>query len=337
MLFKQEDLNTYDPIQEAADILNESVYLTEEESISSPITVPVITNERIGAHVVAFNDVERLAEDYSADYIDAMVAIAEANEISMDELAVSVPEWKIIANPEIVNELSNVIVSQLSPSHPVSEFCEACIEAMLEDSDQDFDYINSFAGWVCAATALDEGAADDKRAEIAALEKKVANYKDTMDSSPDPTTKAKAKAEYDKHLKQLGDARNALNDIMNDPGNSLKSNGTGIGPSDKQGAQSANDDKKVGPIQNFLKKVKQYGYTTPKNLISQAISKLKNWYTKIKREANNTQSDKRSIFQKIVHAIASAIDRLSNFLFKTDQKKKEKQEADLKAAASSEW
>jgi hypothetical protein len=32
----------------------------------------------------------------------------------LDHLALSVPEWKIIADPEIVNELSNVIVAPIS-------------------------------------------------------------------------------------------------------------------------------------------------------------------------------------------------------------------------------
>ena len=138
MLFKQEDLNRYDPIQEAADILNESVYLTEEESILNVNTVPVVTNERIGAHVVAFNDVERLAEDHGVDYITAMQAIAEANEIDFDSLATSVPEWKVIADPEVVNELSNVIVAPISSSNPMYQFVEACINAAIEEDNMGY-------------------------------------------------------------------------------------------------------------------------------------------------------------------------------------------------------
>ena len=140
MLFKQEDLYTpvYDPIQEAADILNESVYLTEEESILNVNTVPVVTNERIGAHVVAFNDVERLAEDHGVDYITAMQAIAEANEIDFDSLATSVPEWKVIADPEVVNELNNVIIAPISSSNPVYQFVEACINAAIEEDNMGY-------------------------------------------------------------------------------------------------------------------------------------------------------------------------------------------------------
>ena len=55
MLFKQSDL-AVNSIQEAVNILNESVYLTEEESMPSAVAIPVVTNERIGAHVVAFDD-----------------------------------------------------------------------------------------------------------------------------------------------------------------------------------------------------------------------------------------------------------------------------------------
>ena len=139
MLFKPEDLSYgYDPIQEAADILNESVYLDESESILSPMAVPVVENARIGACVVAFDDVERLAEDHGVDYIDAMVGIAEANGIDMDHLAVSVPEWKIIADPEVVNELSNVIVSPISSQNPIYQFCEACVGLALQEEDESY-------------------------------------------------------------------------------------------------------------------------------------------------------------------------------------------------------
>ena len=56
MLFKQSDL-AYDPIQEANNILNESVYLDESESITSAKAIPVVENTNIGAYVVRFNDI----------------------------------------------------------------------------------------------------------------------------------------------------------------------------------------------------------------------------------------------------------------------------------------
>jgi hypothetical protein len=142
MLFKQSDL-AVNSIQEAVNILNESVYLTEDESLASPVAIPVVENARIGACVVAFDDVKRLAEDYGVDYIDAMQAIAESNQIDMEHLAVSVPEYEIIAYPSIVNELSNVVVAPLSSKDAVSELCEMCVQLAIDESDA--GYIDAFA------------------------------------------------------------------------------------------------------------------------------------------------------------------------------------------------
>ena len=145
MLFKQEDLYTpvYDPIQEAADILNESVYLTEEESILNVNTVPVIENTRLGVFVVNFSDIESFSEDHGIGYIDSMQAIAEANNISMDELAVSVPEWKIIADPDIVNEMSNIVIAPPSYNDSVSLLIDAGIDMALEEDFSIIENIDS--------------------------------------------------------------------------------------------------------------------------------------------------------------------------------------------------
>lgn len=136
MLFRQEDLAvSYDPISEAVNILNDAVYLTEDESFLSPKTIPVVENTRIGAGVVQFGDIERLAEENGADYIDAMYAIAEANEIDPNQLAVAVDEWKIIESPEIVDELANVVIKPISPFDTIGLFTEACVDLFVESGD----------------------------------------------------------------------------------------------------------------------------------------------------------------------------------------------------------
>ena len=67
MLFKQSYL-AYDPIQEASNILNESVYLDESEAVVSAKAIPVVENSRIGAYVVRFNDISTFAEDHGMNY-----------------------------------------------------------------------------------------------------------------------------------------------------------------------------------------------------------------------------------------------------------------------------
>lgn len=145
MLFKQEDL-AVSSIDEAANILNDAVYLTESESFLSPKAIPVVENTRIGAGVVNFEDVYRLSEENGVDYIDAMYAVAEANEIDPEQLAVAVDEADIIADPWIVNELANVVIRPVSEESTAYQFCSMCLEAYLDTEDEYFLNIMTEAG-----------------------------------------------------------------------------------------------------------------------------------------------------------------------------------------------
>ena len=102
MLFRQSDL-VYDLIQEASNILNESVYLDESEAVVSAKAIPVVENSRIGAYVVRLEDIATFSEDHGMSYENAISSIAESNDIDMDHLAVAVKETTIMANPVIVN------------------------------------------------------------------------------------------------------------------------------------------------------------------------------------------------------------------------------------------
>ena len=137
MLFKQTDLSS-NPIQEANNILNESVYLDESESILSAKAIPVVENSRIGAYVVKLEDIATFAEDYGMNYNDAMNAVVESNDIDMDHLAVAVKETTIIANPSIVKELANVVVNPNPQTDPVYQFTEACVNAFIESGDTSY-------------------------------------------------------------------------------------------------------------------------------------------------------------------------------------------------------
>ena len=167
MLFKQEDL-AVSSIDEAANILNEAVYLTESEAALSPKAIPVVENSRIGAGIVQFEDVYRLAEENGADYIDAMQAIAEANEINPEQLAVAVDEAEIIANPWIVDQLANVVIRPVSEESTAYQFCSMCLESYLDTEDEEYLDIMTEAGneanaWQKQADRLGkkQGAAED--------------------------------------------------------------------------------------------------------------------------------------------------------------------------------
>ena len=120
------------------NILGEAVYLNEAESALSPVAVPVVENSRIGAAVVNFADVERLAEENCMDYFEAVDAIAEANEIDVDSIAVAIDEARIIMDPEIVNECHNVVVRPISENSDAFIFVDMMLEAFENTGDVTF-------------------------------------------------------------------------------------------------------------------------------------------------------------------------------------------------------
>ena len=137
MLFKQSDLK-FSTIQEASNILNESVYLDESEAVVSAKAIPVVENSRIGAYVVRLEDIATFSEDHGVSYNNAMSVIAEANSIDIDHLAVAVKETTIMANPGIVNELANVVVTPLPKTDSMYQFTEACVDAFIESGDTSY-------------------------------------------------------------------------------------------------------------------------------------------------------------------------------------------------------
>lgn len=104
MLFTESQLNIFNPF----DILNNAVYLTEEESMTSIQTVPVIQNEYYNVNMVDFKDIERITEEYDCDIIDAMSAIIESDNLNPELTTIVVDEADFILNADILGE--NVII-----------------------------------------------------------------------------------------------------------------------------------------------------------------------------------------------------------------------------------
>jgi len=119
----------------AFDILSECVYI---DNFINPKTIPVVENSDLGAAVVRFSDIESISECYGCDYIDAMIAVAEQNDIDPEYLAVAVDEARIIEEPELVNELANVVINPISQYDPEYMFCEECFANYLETGDESF-------------------------------------------------------------------------------------------------------------------------------------------------------------------------------------------------------
>lgn len=120
------------------DILGEAVFLDEEECALQPIAVPVVENTRIGALVANFSDIERLSEENNIDYIDAVYAVAESNDVNFGSIAVAIDEARIIADPELIDEVANVVVRPISENSDAYVFVDMLVEAYAKTGDVDF-------------------------------------------------------------------------------------------------------------------------------------------------------------------------------------------------------
>ena len=287
MLFRQSDL-ALDPIQEANEILNEAEYLAESESTTSAVAIPVVENARIGACVVKFDDLSRLAEDHGMTFDEAMATVAEANGVDPEHLAVAVRETTVMAHPGIVNELCNVVVTPLPETDTMYQFTEACVDAFVESGDE-----------LYMDLLLDE-----------AVSGNIVVKPDTATSTPKPR---KPKAGYTYNNDGTGfhiDKDGTRTDYVT------------LGGRVNSAHKMAQLDKEIakGEMQNakgvkkLLKAIKYYGWNTPKERILAAINALQKKYQELIRDIPANEK-KQSFWQSILKTIDKYISKLTH-LFK---------------------
>lgn len=153
-----------DYLTESVDsILNNAVYLTESETMNNPTICPVIENSRLGIYIAPFTSVSGLMEAYNIDGDSALAWVAESNGIDPECITVSINDYDIIAEPEIVNEFSHYVVNPISEDSAAYKLMEACLDNYFETGDEGYlDYYVEEALFNEEAdiTLLDEGAKD---------------------------------------------------------------------------------------------------------------------------------------------------------------------------------
>ena len=277
MLFKQSDLS-YNSIQEASNILNESVYLDESEAVVSAKAIPVVENNTIGAYVVRFNDIATFAEDHGVSYDNAINAISEANAIDTNNLAVAIKETTIMANPNIVNELANVVVTPIPKTDAMYQFTEACVDAFIESGDTSYmdllvessTFINDKDGSSLKYTHDGYAWKFDKDGHLITYRTVGGRIDDAADRIKLDKNKTKIDIEYE-HSK----------------------------------------------IKKLLKTIKYYGYNTPKERIAAALKALIIKYNEMVDNIPEDKS-KRKWYQSLLKVIDTAIIKLTKFLNKRD-------------------
>lgn len=155
MLIRSEQLT----LNEASDILNESVYLEECETVLNPVSVPVLENTRLGICTVNYNDIYKICEDYSCFSDEALEAVAEASGVDVDTIAVAIDEADIILDPSIVDEFDAYVINPISENSMEYLLTESVIELFLEGDEEgylDTDYMDLLVEGADCYTYLNE-------------------------------------------------------------------------------------------------------------------------------------------------------------------------------------
>ena len=305
MLFTEQDLNA----NNAWTILENATYLSEDESIVNPQTIPVKEVSRLGYGVVRFDDVEKLSEDYGCDYIDAMYAIAEASDMNPEYLAVSVPEEDIIAYPEIVNELANIVIQPLSEYDFGYRYVDMCLEAW--DNTGDEGYLEAIVDDSClyeAAEILMEDNFDDAKAAFESQDKET-QKKNTLDSNGILNNATGKKYSPFRPMANLyADAKSSMSNAEGFTGKAKALGGAMW--RNKLGTASAAGVAGAGAygVYRFAKWVKE-ARNKPKSWIGKKVAALRSIYQKWMQQAQKNPK-KAGIIQSAAAKILSIIDAL---------------------------
>ena len=124
------------------DILNNSVFLSETEAVTNPISIPILENNRLGVNIVYYKDILKMNEDYNYSTINSLNAITESSNVDIDTVAIAIDESDIILNPRCIESFDRYVIIPESDYSVSSIFVEACIDGYLENElDEDYIYL----------------------------------------------------------------------------------------------------------------------------------------------------------------------------------------------------
>ena len=211
------------------------------------------------------------------NYENAIRSIAESNGINMDHLAVAVKETTIMANPGIVNEINNVVVTPLPQTDAMYRFTEACVDAFIESGDTSYM---------------------DLLVEETTNTKDIINLNKFVNHHDGYATKEVKNGTFVVYRTVGGRIQDAADRI------------------DKERSNAKLDmENEQSKIKKLLKTIKYYGYNTPKERIATALATLTKKYNEMVRNIPDDPSE-RKWYQSILKVIDNAITRLTGFLNK---------------------
>lgn len=312
MLFKKEDL----ALNEAMSILENAEYLSEDECLLDPNTIPVFENARLDMHIVTYNDMVKLSESYGLDADECLQCVAETNQIDPSTIAVAIDEADSIVDPDIVTDFPQVVINPISEESLAYKFCEACVDAYAETADEDYLWFAIDESYLLEADKTEDGQA--KKANVFsrgwnAAKGAVQGVGSQIGTSFGKLRKAgrEAKGLYDYWSKKEA------------PASGEKPSKFSIGKEAiKTSVKDAKFDKKdamvyggaavgVAGAAALATKILKASNNKPKSWIGKKIASLRSLYSKWLRRANMEKNLRRaSAIKKVCATIMNVIDKL---------------------------
>lgn len=116
----------------------------ELESYVSPKTIPILENSRFNSGVILYSDLEKLSSVYGISIGEAAIIVAESHNIDPNNISIGIDDYRIIENPNIIQEqdLFNVVAIPISPNSIEYQYVDYLVESFLETGDSRYlDYI----------------------------------------------------------------------------------------------------------------------------------------------------------------------------------------------------
>ena len=276
-------------------LLENMSYLTEEESQYHAAMVPVVENARIGANVVALEDIMKFSESNGIEDLGyALSCVCEASGIEANTIVFSVQETSVIADAEvasltrdIMNEGVAIAAVPLSEYHPASILAEAAINHLINTGD---------------SSMLEAFVNDDISSLLEYNEIEAMNQSMFANA---PTRERKYAEKYEQQ--QKGAAQQKKEEFDAHYANSK------TGPDGKPNPNYA-APANVAATESMLEKLKKNAVNKPRDWVAAKIASLNAKMRDVINAANAASPDKKGILLTIKKKLAQAIEWLTRHM-----------------------
>ena len=286
-------------------LLENMSYLTEEESQYHAAMVPIVENARIGANVVALEDIMKFSESNGIEDLGyALSCVCEASGIEANTIVFSVQETSVIADRDVANLVSDIMnegvaiaAVPLSEYHPASILAEAAINHLINTGD---------------SSMLEAFVNDD----ISSLLEY--NEIEAMNQSMFANAPTRERKSAEKHEQQQKGAEQQRQDEFNAHYANSKT-----GPDGKPNPNYA-APANVEATESMLEKIKKNAINKPRDWVAAKIAALNAKMRDVINAANAAAPDKKGVLLTIKKKLAQAIEwltrHMNNLMVKADAK-----------------